>query len=215
MDNIPEVADSPPRINTAEFIKLTVFNEYGNVANTNVYTFSSAYRAEVIDGVTYLPMGGLLAVGVQNRDLRVTSSDTTIALSGISGNNIPLVLGTKIRGSEMEIIRGFYDDNYELANTYPRFTGIITNYAILNDREDIDDNFTVSVSASSYRTIFENRVAGRYTNQESWQTYSPGDNSMNNVYSIAGRTFDFGKPVVASGGGGTPRNPFEGPVRRN
>ncbi len=215
MDNIPEVASSPPRINTAEFIKLTIYNEYGNIANANVYTFSSAYRAEVIDGVTYLPMGGLLQVGVQNRDLRVTSSDTTIALSGVSGNNIPLVLGTKIRGSEMEIIRGFYDDNYELANTYPRFTGIITNYAVLNDREDIDDNFTVSVSASSYRTVLENRVAGRYTNQESWQTFSPGDKSMNNVYSIAGRTFDFGKPVTASSPGGSPLRPREGEIRRN
>ena len=196
MHNIPEVANSPPRINTAEFVKLTIYNEYGNSANVTVHTFSSAYKAETIDGTTYLPLGGLLAVGTQPRDLRVTSADTSIALSGISGNNIQIVLGTKIKGSKIEILRGFYNNNYALTNTYPRFTGIVTSYGIGEDLETgfngPTDNYTVTVNASSYKVVLENRIAGRKTNKSSWQVYNSNDSSMNNVYSIADQTFDFG-----------------------
>jgi len=204
--NIPEVQNTGS-INSAEFVKLTVFNDYANTANVNVYTFSSAYKSETIDGNVYLPLGGLLSVGAQNRDLRVTSGDTMIALSGVSGNNIYVVLDTKIRGSELEVWRGFYDANNQLGNTYLRFTGIITSYAIQEDREGNNDNYTVTVSASSYKTVLQNRVAGRKTNEESWKFFNSSDTSMDRVYAIAGVQFDFGKDpkgrsVVPGGGGG-------------
>ena len=213
MNDIPEVANSPPQINTAEFVKLTIYNDYSNTANVSVYTFSSAYKNETIDGDVYLALGGFLGVGVQNKDIRITSSDTGIALSGISGNNIVVVLGAKIRGSEVEIKRGFYNSDYTLGNVYPRFKGVVTNYAITNDREDVDDTFTVTITASSYKLVLQNRIAGRYTNKESWRYWNANDASMDNVYSIAGRTFDFGKPVTAIGGGspfipGGPGNNF-------
>lgn len=197
MENIPEVANNQPYTINAEFVKLTVFNQVGNLANTNVYTFSSSYKSEIIDGTTYTPLGGLLMVGVQNRDLRVTSADTSLSLSGIDGNNIYVVLGTKVKGSEVEIIRGFYDANYILQNTYPRFTGIVTSYNISEDRSERQDNFTVTLNASSYKTVLENRIAGRKTNQQSWQVFDPTDTSMNNVYSLADQQFDFGKDPVA------------------
>jgi len=200
MQNIPEVSNNAAFINNAEFVKLTIYNEYGNIANANVYTFSSSYKPEVIGGVTYTPLGGLMGVGVQNRDLRVTSGDTSIALSGIDGNNIQVVLDSqgKIRGSEVQIIRGFYNNNYVLTNTYTRFTGIITSYNISEDRVDQQDNFTVTLNASSYKTVLENRVAGRKTNKTSWQEFTSTDSSMNNIYAIAGQTFDFGQPATAT-----------------
>ena len=197
MNTIPEVANNAPLVINAEFVKLTIYNEVGNTANTNVYTFSSSYKSETIGNVTYSPMGGLLMVGVQNRDLRVTSADTSLTLSGIDGNNISIVLGTKVKGSELEIIRGFYDANYILQNTYPRFTGIVTSYNIAEDRSERQDNFTVTLNASSYKTVLENRISGRKTNQQSWQVFNSTDTSMNNVYSLADQQFDFGKDPVA------------------
>lgn len=198
MDIIPEVSNNATKINSAEFVKLTVYNDYSNTANVNVYTFSSAYTSETIDGTTYTPLGGLLNVGIQQRDLRVTSADTSISLSGVDGNNIYIVLGTKIKGSELEILRGFYDNNYVLTNTYPRFTGIVTSYSIAEDRMDDHDTFTITVNASSYKTVLENRLAGRKTNEKSWQAFSFVDSSMNNMYSLSGRKFDFGKKPTAS-----------------
>jgi hypothetical protein len=199
--NIPQVQNTGA-IKSAEFVKLTIFNEYSNAANVTTHTFSSAYKNETIDGDLYLALGGLLAVGSQNRDLRVTAGDTNISLSGVSGNNIQIVLDTKIRGSEVEVWRGFYDDNDILGNSYLRFTGIITNYNIQEERSGTDDNFVVTVSASSYKTVLSNRIAGRKTNEESWKVFNPTDTSMDNVYSIAGVQFDFGKEPTASRGGG-------------
>lgn len=211
--NIPEVQNTS-QINSAEFVKLTIFNDYSNTANTSTYTFSSAYKSEVINGTTYLPLGGLLQVGAQNRDLRVTAGDTSISLSGVSGNNIAVVLGTKVRGSEVEVYRGFYNNNQVLGNTYLRFTGIVTSYGITEDREGQDDNFTVAISASSYKTVLQNRIAGRKTNEESWKFFNSTDTSMDRVYSIAGVDFDFGqepkgKQVIPGGGGGRPGEGFD------
>jgi hypothetical protein len=205
---IPEVGPNVTQINNAEFVKLIIYNEYGNIANTTTLTFSSSYQEETINGTVYTPLGGLLAVGAQNRNLRVTQGDTTISLSGIDGNNIVTVLGTKIRGSEVEVLRGFYDANMVLQNTYPRFAGIITTYAITEEREGNQDDFTVSVGAASYKTVLENRIAGRKTNQESWQFFNNTDTSMNQVYAISGVQFDFGQDpkgkIVVPGGGGFP-----------
>lgn len=205
---IPEVGPNVTQINNAEFVKVVIYNEYGNTANTTTLTFSSSYKEETISNVVYTPLGGLLAVGAQNRNIRVTQGDTTIALSGIDGNNIQQVLSTKIRGSDVEVLRGFYDNNMVLQNTYPRFRGIITTYAITEEREGQEDNFTVSVGASSYKTVLENRVAGRKTNKESWQFFNNTDTSMNQVYAISGVQFDFGQDpkgkTVVPGGGGFP-----------
>lgn len=196
MDIIPAVANSPTNINSAEFIKLTIYNDVNDTSNVTIYTFSSSYKYETIDGQEYSPMGGLLAVGIQQRDIRVTSADTSISLSGIDGNNIYIVLTEKIRGSKLEIIRGFYDDQFVLTSTAHRFTGIITSYNISEERHDLVDNYTVTLNASSYRYVLENRIAGRRTNKESWQDYFPSDGSLNNLFSISDQQFDFGGPVT-------------------
>jgi hypothetical protein len=194
MDIIPAV-DDKTSINSAEFVKLTIYNDVSNTADTTIYTFSSAYKYETIDGTQYSPLGGLLAVGVQQRDIRVTSADTSISLSGIpsdGSDNMAIVLGTKIRGSKVEIIRGFYNDNYVLTSVAQRFTGIITSYNITEERHNLVDNFTITLNASSYKNVLENRVAGRKTNGESWKVFYPTDTSMDNVYSLADQYFDFG-----------------------
>jgi hypothetical protein len=194
MENIPAVANNKALVNNAEFVKLTIYNEYANTANNNVYTFSSSYKSEDIGGTTYTPLGGLLGVGIQQRDIRVTSADTSISLSGVSGNNMAVVLGNKIRGSKIELIRGFYNNNYILSNTAQRFTGIVTSYNITEERQDNDDNFTITLNASSFKSVLENRIAGRKTNSESWKEFNPTDTSMDRVPSIADRQFDFGQP---------------------
>jgi hypothetical protein len=38
MDNIPAVADSPPQINSAEFVRITIYNDYEDPTDTTVLT---------------------------------------------------------------------------------------------------------------------------------------------------------------------------------
>jgi len=200
MENIPAVLNSPPQINFAEFCKLTIYNDFNNPADTTIVTASSSYREETIDSVTYTPLGGLLGIGNQQKNLRVTSADTTVALSGISGTAINTVLQNNIRGSLLEITRGFYNNSDVLSNAAPRFTGIVTSYNIDEDRTQQTNNFTVTINASSYKRVLETRKAGRRTNKESWQSFNSLDSSMNNIYSIATQLFDFGNDQAGSSG---------------
>lgn len=195
MQNIPAVASNPLVLYNAEFVKLTIYNDVANSLDTSVYTFSSAYTTETINGQTYTPLGGLLAVGVQQRDIRVTSADTSLSLSGIDGNNIYIVLAEKVKGSKIEITRGFYNANGVLTSNAHRFTGIVTSYNISEEMDTLNDNdnFTVTINASSFKTVLENRIAGRKTNPQSWYYFDSTDSSMNNIYSISDQNFDFGK----------------------
>jgi len=164
----------------------------GNCYLAQQLTFSSSFQPETINNETYTPLSGLLSIGPLQNDIKVTSADTIIAVSGIAGNNIATVLNNNVRGSFVELYRGFYNSNYQLANVYLRFTGIVTNYAIQEDRTNLDDNFTVSLTASSFKVILDGRIAGRKTNQAAWQYFYPNDTSMNDVQSLAGVTFAFG-----------------------
>ena len=99
--------------------------------------------------------------------------------------------------SELKIYGGDGNvaNNYNLTSVAPRFTGIITSYNITEDRQDTTDNYTVTLNASSFKVVLENRIAGRKTNQNSWQVFDPTDTSMINVYSLSGYSFDFGRKV--------------------
>jgi hypothetical protein len=202
MTTVIPAVDNKPYINNAEFVKMTVYNA-NNVPT--VYTFSSSYKSEVINGLTYSALGGLLSVGTHQRDIRVTSSDTSIMLSGIGSDNIYVVLANKLKGSLVEIYRGFYNQNYVLQSTVLRFNGVITSYSIVEDYNPIDstDAFSITVNCSSYKTILANRIAGRQTSPNHWNQYSTvpanKDSVMINVPNLINAYFDFGMPVADKG----------------
>ena len=78
------------QINHAEFVKLTV-----GVAGT-VYTFCNAAAPITVGGITFSNLGALLNVGDVQRDIKATSDDMTIALTGILPANIALILSGDI-----------------------------------------------------------------------------------------------------------------------
>lgn len=186
---------SGPQIRHAEFVKLTVGN-----AET-VYTFCNAAAPITVDGTTFANLGALLNVGDVQRDMRSTSDDMTIALTGIDPTNIGIILGSEIKGSLVEVWRGFFDSNNQIITTpttqfFKRYQGIINSVSITEDfNSELRTRIaTCSISCSSMRRILENRLGGVKTNQSSWQFLYPGDTSMNRVAAIANTYFDFGKP---------------------
>jgi hypothetical protein len=186
---------SGPQIRHAEFVKLTV----GTAAT--VYTFCNAAAPITVGGITFSNLGALLNVGDVQRDMRSTSDDMTIALTGIDPVNIGIILGNDIKGSLVEVWRGFFDANNQIITTpttqfFKRYQGIINSVAITEDfnSEMRTRIATCSISCSSMRRVLENRLGGVKTNQSSWQFLYPGDTSMNRVATIANTYFDFGKP---------------------
>ena len=186
---------SGPQIRHAEFVKLTV----GTTAT--VYTFCNAAAPITVGGITFSNLGALLNVGDVQRDMRSTSDDMTIALTGIDPVNVGIILGNDIKGSLVEVWRGFFDANNQIITTpttqfFKRYQGIINSVSITEDfNSELRTRIaTCSIACSSMRRILENRLGGVKTNQSSWQFLYPGDTSMNRVATITNTYFDFGKP---------------------
>ena len=196
MNNIPYV-NNQNHVLTADFVKLTL-NLSPSGSGTEVVTFSSSYRNEIIDGLEYDALGGLLGVGSQQRDLSATGFDTTISIIGIDQNNIFYVLSDEflMKGSLVQIYRGFYDANYNLT-TYLRYTGLVTSWSIDENTivEELEDTYICNINCSNYKSVLENRIAGRNTSPTSWKNFNPSDTSMDNVPNLINATWNFGVPV--------------------
>jgi hypothetical protein len=185
------------QINHAEFVKLTV----GNAAT--VYTFCNAAAPITVGGITFANLGALLNVGDVQRDIKATSDDMTIALTGIDPTNVGIILGNDIKGSLVEVWRGFFDSNNQIITTpttqfFKRYQGIINSVSITEDfnSEARTRIATCSISCSSMRRVLENRLSGVKTNQNNWQFIYAGDTSMNRVSEISNTFFDFGSPPL-------------------
>lgn len=190
-------AVNSPSIRHAEFVRMVV----GQTGSTTTYTFCNAAAPVTVSGITFTNLGALLSVGDVQRDIKATSDDMTISLTGIDPSWVGVILGTYIKGSTVEVWRGFLDSNNQIITSptlqfFKRYQGIINNVSI---SEDFNSQLrsrtaTCSVSCSSMRRILENRMSGVKTNQQSWQFIYGSDASMNRVATIANTYFDFGKP---------------------
>jgi hypothetical protein len=185
------------QINHAEFVKLTV----GNAAT--VYTFCNAAAPITVGGITFANLGALLNVGDVQRDIKATSDDMTIALTGIDPTNVGIILGNDIKGSLVEVWRGFFDSNNQIITTpttqfFKRYQGIINSVSITEDfnSEARTRIATCSISCSSMRRILDNRLSGVKTNKNNWQFIYASDTSMNRVAEISNQYFDFGSPPM-------------------
>jgi hypothetical protein len=185
-------------IRHAEFIRLTM--------PSNVYTFCNAAAPISVDDMTFTNLGSLLQLSEVKRDIKANSSDLNISLTGVDGTNVSIILSSDIKGSRIEVWRGFLDADNQIIQTptqqfFKRYQGIVSNYSITEDWNEQARTrvATVGISCASFRTILENRVGGVRTTPKIWQVFYPGDNSMNRVPAIAGSYFDFGgEPTTGS-----------------
>jgi hypothetical protein len=185
-------------IRFAEFVKLTT--------PSATYTFCNAAAAITVDGTVYSGLGSLLNISNIDRQVKATSGDLGVSLTGIDSANIALILSATIKGSKIEVWRGFLDSNNQIITTptqqfFKRYQGLVSTVAI---SEDFDAEKRIRVatcvlSCASFRTILQNRVGGIRTNPSIWKTVYPNDTSMDRVPIIAATYFDFGaKPLAES-----------------
>lgn len=184
---------SEPSIRHAEFIKLTL--------KTGTYTFCNAAGPITVDGTTYTGLGDLLSLGDIQRDIKATSDDLSITLTGIDGNNVHMLLYEDIKGSLVEVWRGFLNTDNQIITSpsqqfFKRYQGIVNNMSIAEEyNEKLRTRVaTCSISCCSFRLILENRMAGIKTNPVSWRQFYPSDSSMDRVPVIQSQYFDFGAP---------------------
>ena len=171
----------------------------------NVYTFCNAATAITVSGITFSNLGSLLSIGEIKRETKATSGDLTVALTGVDGANVGIILASDIKGSLVEIWRGFFDTDNQIITTptlqfFKRYQGYVGNYSITEDWNEKARirTATCSISCSSFRTILQNRISGLKTNPTVWKNFYSGDTSMDRVPIIASTFFDFGSPPIIS-----------------
>ena len=183
-------------IRMADFVRVTT--------SSGVYRFAttpSVLTIPAVDSEPFDALGSLVKIGDVQRDIKSTANETSITLVGIDTALLGWVLGHDIKGSLIEMWHGFFDENNELITTggsgglYKFFTGYISTFSIAEQYMEEARQYvgTISVAASSIQIILQNRTAGRYTNDNAWQFFNPGDTSMNRVNFIETINYAFGK----------------------
>jgi len=199
MNNIAPVQNTN-NIRVADFVRIT--------SGSETYLLSSCPYTITVPAVSTAPFTAasvLMRVGDVQRDIKSTANETTVSLSGIDTSTLGFVLGQTIKGAKIEMWHGFFNSSGALITTggtgglYQFFNGFITSFSITeNWMEEVKAYLaTITVSASSIQLILQNRVAGRYTNNNSWQFFAPGDTSMNRVGFIETINYYFGKDAPA------------------
>jgi hypothetical protein len=183
-------------IRYADFMRLTTAS-----ATYRFSTAPTAITVSAVDANPFTALGQLVSVGTATRDIKSTANETTVTLVGIDTTMLSLVLGAGVKGSKIEIWHGFFDAAGALITTggigglYQYFTGFVNSYTI-NEQwfEEVRGYVgTITISASSIQLVLQNRTAGRYTNDNAWQTVNAGDTSMNRVNFIQTINYAFGK----------------------
>jgi hypothetical protein len=182
----------------AEFVKLTT--------PSATYTFCNAAAPITVDGTTFAGLGSLLNITNIDRQVKATSGDLGLSLTGIDSANIAIILSATIKGSKIEIWRGFLDSNNQIITSptqqfFKRYQGLVSNIAI-NEDFNTQERIRIAtciLTCASFRSILQNRVGGVRTNPSIWKTVYPNDTSMDRVPIIAATYFDFGaKPLAES-----------------
>jgi hypothetical protein len=195
VNNIPPVQDTNT-IRYADFIRMTTPSATYRFATT-----PTAITVPAVDSQAFTALGQLVKVGNATRDIKSTANETTVTLTGIDPVMLGLVLGTEIKGAQLEMWHGFFDANGQLITNggtgglYQFFNGYVNSFGISEQwYEEIRGYIgTITISASSIQLILQNRLAGRYTNNNSWQFYNSTDTSMNRVAFIQTINYAFGK----------------------
>ena len=162
--------------------------------------FSDKLESTVIAGDTYVGLGKLLAISGSNSELRSSSQELTISISGIPDSSITDIINSEIKGSPVIIRRGLFNAatgaflSAVTGNPIIRFTGYVNNLSFEEDY-DIDtktSSNTMILTCASNVDILNNKVQGRKTNSESQRKYFPTDLSMERVSTLESSYFDFG-----------------------
>jgi len=196
-DNILPIQNTNS-IRMADFVRVTTASE--------TYRFATTPTALTIPAVDTEPFNGvksLIKINDIQRDIKSTANETTVTLVGIDTALLGWVLGHDIKGSLIEMWHGFFDENNELITTggtgglYKFFTGYISSFQISEQWMEELRGYVgvINVSASSIQIILQNRTAGRFTNNNAWQFFNPGDTSMDRVSFIETINYSFGKDV--------------------
>ena len=155
------------------------------------YTFASE---------VYLGLGNFISISSTTSELRPSTKELTISLSGIPNSSISEIVNSRIKGSLVTIYRGLFDANTGsfldsvVGNPIIRFKGYVNNISLDEDYdvETRQSSNTITLVCNNIVDVFENKISGRRTNPSSQKKFYPNDISMDRVPNLENTVFDFG-----------------------
>lgn len=180
-------------IQTNLFIKLSI-------PSAPVETFSDYHTALTFGGQTYQGLGSLLNITDITDNLRASANEIAVSISGIPVANVNLILQNRIKGSELEIYRGYFNPTTGLAiaqvpTPIAIFRGIVSNFEISDELDSDTGSVSLILTVSNFISLLENKFAGRRTSPSDQNLFFPGDKSFDRVPALAKSNFNFGAPV--------------------
>lgn len=173
-----------------------------NIPGYQILTFSDYHKNLTFGGTTYSGLGQLLSLSNTTNNLRATSEELSMSISGIPSSNITDILNNKVKGSSLKVYRAFFNSiTGELlniaGNPAGKFQGVVNNFDISDDLEMGSDTgtITLTLTATSVVDMLTKKVSGRRTNPIDQKALYPDDQSMDRVPSLAKSNFNFGSPV--------------------
>lgn len=137
--NVIAPVDDTNNIRYADFIRID--------DGTNVYRFSTAPTEMTIPAVDANPFSGLgqlVKVGSAQRDIKSTANETTISLVGIDTAMLGFVLGSTIKGSQIQMWHGFFSQNNELISNNFLYSEEFNQAIWTKTRSSISANSTIA-----------------------------------------------------------------------
>jgi hypothetical protein len=185
-------------LNSFKAIQSNLFVKITLTASTLL--FSDRIQSTTIAGDTYVGLGNLLSISGSNSELRSSSQELTLSISGVPNSSITDILASGIKGTPVIIRRGLFNATTGAflsdvaGNPIIRFTGFVNNLGF-DEEYDLDtrtSSNTIILTCASNVDILNNKIQGRKTNSESQKKYFPTDVSMDRVSSLENSFFDFG-----------------------
>jgi hypothetical protein len=168
---------------------------------TEVLRFSDDLQTRTINSESYAPLGRLMGITSATSELRVSSGELTITLSGIPNTSIAEIINSKIKGAPVRIYRLFSNAATGTVlsiagNPSGRYRGFVNNYSLNEEYDSItrSSTNTIVLTCASSVDVLQNKIAGRKTNPESQKRFFPSDLSMDRVPTLENATFNFGAP---------------------
>jgi hypothetical protein len=199
--NVIEPVDNTNNIRYADFVRLTTPDAIYRFATT-----ASVLTIPEVDSQPFSALGTLVKVGDNQRDIKSTANETAFTLVGIDTAMLGFVLGQNVKGCQIEAWKGFFNTDGALITTggqgglYQFFNGYINSFSISEQWMEEVRQYVgfITVNAASIQIILKNRIAGRYTNDNSWQFFNPSDTSMDRVAFVSTVNYLFGKGALST-----------------
>jgi hypothetical protein len=163
------------------------------------FLFSDNIVSYTIDGDSYIGLGKFMSITSSASELRSSSDELTITISGVPNTSIAEIIHSRIKGSKVTVKRAVFNANTgELisitGNPMSRFIGFVNNLALEEeyDADNRQSTNTIVLSCSSVVDILDKKIAGRKTNPASMKKFYSDDTSMDRVPTLESSYFDFG-----------------------